>query len=380
MSKPNIAIFSGRLLPHSETFIRTQAEGIKQFTPYYLGARFVNGLTLPRERSLVVNSGGTLGAVQEVLFKSFGFAPQFYQKVRQLNPALIHAHFGPCGALALPLAQTLKLPLIVTYHGFDAMMTDEYARQDSISTRVYLKRKDALKKEAQLFIAVSEFIRSTLIKKGFPDEKIRVHYIGVNTDFFQPNPSLKREPIVLFVGRLTEKKGCEYIIRAVSEVKKVAEDVKLVIVGDGNLREELEKLAAKLLKQYQFLGLQPIDEVKRWMNRSKILAVPSITAQNSDSEGLPMVAIEAQAMGLPVVGSIHAGIPEAIIDGETGFLVPERDEQGLAKSILSLLQDETLWQKMSQNGQQRMRLQFNLTQQTQTLDKIYQEISQKKLD
>ncbi|MDY7020998.1 MAG: glycosyltransferase [Cyanobacteriota bacterium] len=380
MTKPNLAIFSGRLLPPSETFVRAQAEGVQQFNPYYLGARFVKGLTLPRERTLVVNSGGTLGAVQEVLFKSFGFAPQFYQKVQQINPVLIHAHFGPCGALALPLARTLKLPLIVTYHGFDAMMTDEYARQDSISTRVYLKRREALKKEVKLLIAVSEFIRSTLIKKGFPDEKIKVHYIGVNTDFFQADPQIKRESVVLFVGRLAEKKGCEYLIQAMAEVQKVDPNVKLVIIGDGDLRTELEALAAKLLQRYQFLGLQPSDEVKRWMNRSQLLAVPSITASNGDSEGLPMVVVEAQAMGLPVVGSIHAGIPEAVIDGETGFLVPERDHQGLAKSILTLLQDEELWEKMSNNGKQRMRSQFNLSQQTQTLDTIYQRVTQNQLN
>lgn len=376
MSKPNLAIFSGRLLPPSETFIRAQAEGIKQFTPYYLGARFVKGLTLPRERTLVVNSGGSLGAVQEVVFKSFGFAPQFYQKVRQFNPVLIHSHFGPCGALALPLARTLKLPLIVTYHGFDSMMTDEYARQDSISTRVYLKRREALKKEAKLFIAVSEFIGSTLIQKGFPSDKIRVHYIGVDTDFFQADPKVTRESVVLFVGRLAEKKGCEYLIRAMAEVQKRVENVRLVIIGDGALRIELETLAEKLLQRYQFLGLQPSDEVKRWMNRSKLLAVPSITAKNGDSEGLPMVVVEAQSMGLPIVGSIHAGIPEAVINGETGFLVPEQDHQGLAKSILKLLEDETLWEKMSHNGKQRMQSQFNLSQQTKTLDEIYQTISQ----
>ena len=375
MSKPNLAIFSGRLLPPSETFIRAQAEGIKQFTPYYLGARFVKGLTLPRERTLVVNSGGSLGVVKEVLFKSLGIAPQFYQKVEQLNPVLIHAHFGPCGALALPLARTQELPLIVTYHGFDAMMTDEYARQDSISTRVYLKRREALKKEATLFIAVSEFIKKTLIKKGFPSDKIRVNYIGVDTDLFQADPNVKRESVVLFVGRLAEKKGCEYLIRAMAEVQKRVENVKLVIIGDGALRTKLEKLAEKLLQRYQFLGLQPSNEVKRWMNRSKLLAVPSITAKNGDSEGLPMVVVEAQAMGLPVVGSIHAGIPEAVINGETGFLVPEQDHQGLAASILKLLEHETLWQKMSHNGKQRMRLHFNLSQQTQALDKIYQSFS-----
>lgn len=373
MSKPLI-FFSGLLLPPSETFIRAQGEGLKQFTPYYVGSRLVKGLSLPSERTLVVNRGGFLGVAQEGLFKQLGSAPKLYQQVQQLQPALIHAHFGVCGALALPLARALKLPMIVTFYGLDATMKDEYARRNSISTRVYLRRREALKREAKLFIGVSEFIRDKLLEQGFPPEKVIAHYYGVDTQVFQPDPTVQRDQVVLFVGRLAEKKGCEYLIQAMAQVQTQMPDVELVIIGDGPLRLQLEDLAASSLKRYQFLGLQPPQVVKSWMNRSLMLAAPSVTASTGDSEGLPTVVVEAQAMGLPVVGSVHAGIPQAVVHGETGFLAAERDWKSLAEHILQLLKDPILWQSFSCNGQQRVRNLFDLRKQNQALEGIYEAV------
>jgi len=374
MSNPNVVFFCGRLLPPSETFIKAQGEGLQKFTPYYVGTRLIKGLPLPSERILTVNQGGVLGNLDEVVFKVSGFAPNLYQKVEQLQPALIHAHFGVCGALALPLMRKLKLPMIVTFYGLDATMKDDYARQESISTAVYLQRREELKREATLFIAVSEFIKEKLIEQGFPADKIIAHYYGVDTEKFTPNPAVPRESVVLFVGRLAEKKGCEYLIQAMAQVQEQMSDVKLVIIGDGPLREKLETLAAKSLRNYEFLGLQPSDVVKSWMNRALLLAVPSVTASTGDSEGLPTVVVEAQSMGLPVVGSIHAGIPQAVVHGETGFLAPERDWKTLAEYILQLLKDPTLWQRCSINGQQRVRDSFNLSKQTQILESIYSSV------
>ena len=144
MSKSNVLIFNGRLLPASETFIRSQAEGLQKFTPYYVGARRVPGLTLPLDRTLVVNQGGLIGSVAEGLFKLSGFAPQLYRNLQQLNPILIHAHFGVCGTLALPLMQVLKVPMVVTFHGLDATMSDSYAMKNSLTTRIYLDRKSVV--------------------------------------------------------------------------------------------------------------------------------------------------------------------------------------------------------------------------------------------
>jgi glycosyltransferase involved in cell wall biosynthesis len=371
MSKePVVVIYRHYLLQPSETFVRSQAEALQRFTPYYMGLRLMQGLPLPDERTLVVNRGGLLGRISEVSAKLWGFSTPLVKQVQNLNPALIHAHFGQDAAMVLPLAKDLQVPLLVTFHGYDATVRDAHAER-SLAQRIYFRRRESLKREARLFIAVSEFIKKKLLEQGFPPDKIVVHYIGIDTKQFQPDPTVPREPVVLFVGRLVEKKGCEYLIQSMSRVQAAMPEVELVIIGDGRLRSYLENLAKEKLQRYQFLGVQPPEIVKTWMNRAKVFCVPSITAKSGDAEGFGIVFTEAQAMGLPVVSFVSGGIPEAVAHGKTGFLVAERDSEGLSAYILRFLADEELWRQFSQSGQERVCTIFNLYKQTRVLENIY---------
>ncbi len=373
-SKPAVIIYRDWVLPASETFVLGQAEALQHFTPYYVGSRLREGLLTPEERTLVVNRGGLVGWAREVPYKLAGFAPNFFQSLQKLKPVLIHAHFGVSGTLALPLKRLLKVPMLVTYHGFEELVTDEFARQSFFSHRVYLRNREVLKHEAELFIAVSNYCKENLLKQGFPADKIVVHYIGIDTDAFQPNPAVPREQIVLFVARLVEKKGCEYLIRAMGKVQAVRPDVELVIIGDGELRPSLERLAKEKLQRYRFLGLQPPESVQAWMNRAKVFSVPSITAKSGEAEGFGMVFAEAQAMGLPVVSFASGAITESVAHGEVGFLAAEGDWEELAKHILLLLEEDTLWHRFSKAGQSRVRTLFNLQKQTAVLEEVYQQV------
>jgi len=374
MGRHPVIFFSSLLLPPSQTFIRAQGEELQRFCPYYAGSRLVPGLALPPDRTLVINRGGVEGTAAEALFKVTGFAPGFYQRLAALQPVLIHAQFGLSGALALPLARSLKLPLLVHFRGADATIPESVAKWSSLNHWIYFRRQQALQRQARLFLTVSAFIQTKLLEQGFPPEKVRVHYSGIDVTQFQPDPTVPRQPVVLFVGRLTEKKGCEYLIRAMAAVQKTLPEVQLIIIGDGSLKRDLEQLAAATLKSYQFLGFQPVAVVKSWMNRASLFVAPSVTAHQGDSEGLPNVVLEAQAMGLPVVSTVHAGIPEAIVQGETGFLAPERNSEALTQYILRLLQDPDLWQAFSHQGQARVRTHFDRRQQTRILEGIYEEI------
>ncbi|HIK18188.1 MAG TPA: glycosyltransferase [Leptolyngbyaceae cyanobacterium M33_DOE_097] len=374
MMSQRVIFFTGLLLPPSETFIRAQGEAMQQFTAFYVGSRRVPGLALPRDRTYAVNSGNYWGVVAEAAFKLTGYAPALYRKIQQLKPALIHAHFGVNGALALPIAKKLNLPLVTTFYGLDATLDQAKATQNSLTTRAYFRRQVALKRETRLFIAVSDFIRQKLLTQGFPPERVITHYYGVDTQLFQPGPNAVREPVVLFVGRLVEKKGCEYLIQAMAQIQVSQPEVKLVIVGDGRLRAELEAIAAQQLRNYSFLGIQPPEVCRQWMQRSQVIVVPSVTAANGDAEGLPTVVLEAQAIGLPVVATVHAGIPEAVIHAETGMLAPERDWQQLANCILHVLNNSDLWQRLSQQAQKRVRQHFDLCKQTQRLEKLYEQV------
>ncbi len=372
---PNFIIYTDRLLPASETFIPGPAEALPNFTPYYVGARRVDGLDLPDERVFTAHSAGAFGKAQQYakmfLTGNNGVAA-LAPKLRPLYPLFIQAHYGPSGANAIPLAKALKIPLVVYFHGIDATMTDEFAR-GSFYTRLYLKKRPRLIREADLFITHTEFLKQQLIKKGFPPERIVVHYIGLEIPQIEPLPLAERENIVLFVARLVEKKGCEFLIRAMHRVQETRPDVELVVVGDGDLRPELEVLAEKLLGKYRFVGWQKPHEVFGWMSRARVFSVPSITAASGDSEGFGMVFAEAQAVGTPVASTQHGGIPEAVAHGETGFLAPERDSEILADYILQLVEDDDLWQQFSDCGPQHIVDSFGMAQQARRLEEIYTE-------
>ncbi len=368
-----VVIFRDRLLPFSETFIRSQVRSLSRFTGVYAGCRRVPGLELS-DNPVVVLGNSALGRAEEILFKTTGWSPSLAMQLGKYQPVVLHAHFGPDGVTALPLAQRLNIPLVVTFHGFDANLDDGSFRKTRWGRR-YLRRRDALKRNASGFIAVSEFIARRLLDQGFPREKIRVHYIGVDSSSFQPKPTAPYSKTVLFVGRLVEKKGCEYLIRAMGAIQREMPGAELVVIGSGPLLETLERQAQAGLRRYRFLGTQSADSVRTWMHNARVLCVPSIVAASGDAEGLPISLMEAQSSGLPVVCFASAGIPEAVSHGETGFLAPEKDWRALSGYLAKLLWDRDLWTKFSLAGRERIKRMFDLKQQTAKLEQIYEELT-----
>jgi colanic acid/amylovoran biosynthesis glycosyltransferase len=372
--RPVVVIYKDKLLPVSQTFVRAQGEALQNYVPVYAGAHLVaGGLALPEGRWTVVNEGRWLGRVEEEAFYRWGYAPNFVRGLQHTKPVLLHCHFGPDGVRAMQLADKLGVPFLITFHGYDATITPEFA--PDWRHRAFLRQRPSLACKAAKFIAVSKYIKSKLVDQGFPEEKVVVHYIGVDTNFFQADSSVRREPIVLFVGRLVEKKGCEYVIRAMARVHAVCPEARLVVIGDGPLRARLQQLARQHSPTATFLGTRSPNEVREWMNLASVFCVPSTTASNGDQEGFGLVFAEAQAMGLPVVSFASAGVPEAVANGKTGFLVPERDEEGLARNIITLFTDEQVWQRCSAAGIARVRAQFDLRRQTGALEEIYASIA-----
>ena len=368
---PSILIYRSVLLPLSETFVLSQPESLERFTPYFVGFRRVDGLRLPEQRFHLVGGMGALGATKKILYKLFGLAPGLVSHLRRLNPVLIHAHFGVDSVQALWLARRLRIPLVVSFHGYDVTMKEKYARKYSYDYSRYLRWRSVVQKEGSLFIAVSEFVRGRLIAQGFPSDKIALHYVGVDTELFAPDPSIARMPIVLFAGRLVDSKGCGYLIEAMARVQQEIPEAQLLVIGDGPLRGELEETASRKLQNYKFLGAQSQNEVRYWMNRARVFSVPSFTTQWGTSEGFGLVFAEAQAMALPVVSFATGGIPEAVAHGVTGLLSEERDVDGLANHIMRLLIDAALWHRFSGAARPRACERFSLRQQTARLEEMY---------
>ena len=183
---PNLIIYRDELLLPSETFVLTQGESLQSFRPIYVGTRRTGSAALPNDRLILLCAHPVVEALQRRVFTWMQPGRRAAEKLAALRPALIHAHFGPDGARILPVAEALSTPLIVTFHGYDALTTDEALTAQSGALRSYVRHKQQLVRKATLFLAVSDFIRQKLLARGFPTEKTRVHYIGVDTEFFTP--------------------------------------------------------------------------------------------------------------------------------------------------------------------------------------------------
>jgi glycosyltransferase involved in cell wall biosynthesis len=371
----NIIVFRDRLLPLSETFIKSQALMLKRFIPYFVGSRRATGLDLPPERVILVNKDNSLlERLQEKLFKlSLSPPGALVRKLRLLSPSLLHAHFACDAVFALPLAEALNIPMLVTLHGFDVTEDDDAWRRSPFYTcRAFPRRRQKLiASDRVTFIAVSEHIKQRAIEKGYPEDRISVHYIGVDTELFSPVDAIPAKPAVLFVGRLVEKKGCSYLLRAMQNVQKMVPESELIIIGDGPLRGELEEEAKSCLGNYIFLGMQDNKTVKDYMMKSRVICVPSVTSSSGDTEGLPIVVYEAMALGIPVVSTYSAGIPEAVIHEKTGLLSREMDVAGLTDNIHKLLVDDELWNTYSRNSRKSCEEHFSITRQILKLENIY---------
>jgi colanic acid/amylovoran biosynthesis glycosyltransferase len=362
---PNVLIFKETLLPPSETFILAQMGALKRFSPNLVGLEpTFRGLPLPKRPLLLSRRASRTADLRAKLYRRTGFAPWFHRRVKHLQPDLIHAHFASGGKTLLPLHKQLQRPLIVTLHGGSDVPVEK--------PRFGVYRE--LAEKATLFLCVSDFIRKQAIDAGFPPEKLLVHYIGIDRTLFYPPPEAAATDSVLFVGRLVEMKGCEYVLRAMRAVQASRPGTELTIIGDGPLRTELDGLAMKLQVKCKFLGMQPSATIRQMLRKTRLFCLPSVTTWDGHVEGLGIVTLEAQAMGVPVVSTYHAGIPEGVADGVTGTLVPERDSEKLAAAILQLLEDRDLWKRYHLATQDHIDRKFDLHKQTALLEDIYSEL------
>lgn len=366
-----VLIFRERLLGPSETFITEQARSLRRYRPVLAGLR----RTAPTLRHsipevLLRDGQDPIDKLAANLYRKFPIARNFFARLSAENPSIVHAHFALDAVQALPIASRLHLPLVVSLHGSDVTST-KAALAKSFAGRHYWQHRERLFREASAFLCVSEFIRQAAVNAGFPAHKLHVHYTGIDCERFQPATVTRDSKLILFVGRLVEVKGCEYLLRALAQVQQHDPEVHLEVIGDGPLRPQLEALAAQLSTRVRFRGVQCPDEVLRSMLRARILCNPSATASSGQMEGFGMVFAEAQAVGTPVVSFIHGAIPEAVRHGETGLLCPERDVDALASSLRTLLEDDARWASMSRRASEWVRERFNIAEQSANLESLY---------
>jgi colanic acid/amylovoran biosynthesis glycosyltransferase len=318
------------------------------------------------------------GGVRAAAFAVTHFPLFFGHDDRFRELSLLHAHFGPDGVSVMRLARKLQVPLIVTFHGGDCTVT---RLSQWMSGKVYnyhfLLGEEKLKREATLFLAVSGFVRRRLLERGYPEGKVRTHYIGVDTEKFTPAEHLNETPYILCVGRHVLQKGIDVLLKAFARIAGRHDALSLVQAGAGPLTGQLEKLtrALGIAGRVRFLGAQSHERIVELMRGARIFALPCQGQSNGYREALGIVFNEASACGIPVVATRHGGIPEAVLDGETGFLVEEKDDVALADRLEALISDPALAQRLGRRGREYTRETFDLRTQTRLLEQIYGEVA-----
>jgi glucosyltransferase len=379
-----VLVVRSDLLPYSETFVKEQVMAYSRWRPVLVGLRRIEGLAVDdlEVRMLPVAKSFPTRAYRRLLAK-LHVVPAAVRRLLQSEPAsLIHVHFGTDAVENWGWIESLRMPVVVTLHGYDINIDKQWWRAAD-QPRSLRRYPDMLLRMAANprvhFVAVSEAIRARAIEWGLPAERIACRYIGVNLSLFQQTglPVEKRAPRILFVGRLVEKKGGEYLIRAFAKVRAQLPTAELVMVGSGRLRGKLESLASELNVPVTFTGVLSSEQIRAQLHSARAFCSPSITADNGDAEGLPIVLLEAQACGVPAVTSARGGAHEGIVHGVTGYAFAEKDVDNLGEYLLRILKDDALAASMSAAAHRHVEAHFELGSCTAKLEDFYDAWSSK---
>lgn len=285
--------------------------------------------------------------------------------LRQDRVDLVFVQYGTLGSDLTESCRNVGIPLIVHFHGFDATIKETLKQY---RTR-YLRMFDY----AYRIISVSHVMTSRLVAMGCPVEKIRYNPCAPRGMFCEIEPKYAKRQLI-GVGRFVEKKAPHQTIRAFRKVLDNEPDVKLILAGNGPLMESCQCLVKELGMEnnVELPGVISPEQLRDYLTESMVFVQHSVTAPDGDMEGTPVAVLEASGAGLPVVSTRHAGIPDIIIEGETGYLVDENDVEEMAKYILLLINDMDLIRKLGESGKENVINNFSFDKHISKLSEIIQ--------
>jgi glycosyltransferase involved in cell wall biosynthesis len=282
---------------------------------------------------------------------------------------LLHIYFGHIAVHLLPLIRAWPRPSIVSFHGADVMV--------DMNKPAYREATRQMLDVVKLVLVRSESLRRAVADLGCDQKKIEVQRTGIPLDEF---PFRERnfsgsdgEWRFVQAGRLIEKKGLPVTLRAFASFLKRYPKATLTIAGEGPLLGHLQELARELKidNRVSFTGLISQEELRDLYYGSHVFLHPSETGPDGNQEGIPNSMLEAMASGLPVFATEHGGIPEAIKHGVSGVLVPERDEEELAWTLLNAVEDQRFLARVARGGAEVVGENFELRLQAGRLEDAY---------
>ncbi len=382
------AVFSTDFLPYSQTFIYDEVRSHERYAVDVFCKQRLNTNRFPYDDTF--QPGGNLG---RLFYENMAYWPAFDRILSEKRHDLIHAHFGTGAVYALPYVRKYKYPFIVTFWGNDVGALLGSQRRKPSRWR-YVLAAPRIMEAADLMLCVSQELCDFVAELSGRPEAVRLYHQGVDLSMFtpglkpeftpgldselKPGPASSKEVRLILIGRFTEKKGHKYALQAFERVLKDGRNAKLVLVGTGPLLAECSRFVSErgMNDSVIFAGTLTHEETARELARSQIALVPSVVARDQDREGSPTVIREASSSGLPVIGTVHAGIPEIIEDGRTGFLVPERDVPALSDRMITLINDTEMRDTFGRAGRRKMENEFDLKKQVAVLERHYDSVRQ----
>lgn len=362
-SPRRVALFCTNFLPDSQVFIYEQLRQYRRWQADVFAWRRFNDDRFPVPRLHRA----------ELSYVLRGRSRLFSRVFAEQRFGLVHAHFGPAGAYARGYAERARLPLLVTFHGYDVPLLSSWRRFLPLHLP-YSLGGPAMLRQMRFGICASTELYRLLLGLGVDEARLRVHRLGIDLERFAFTAE-RPQPEVLMVGRLVEKKGFEYGLEAFARVRSRGVAARLTIVGDGERRAGLERLARALgvAPDVTFLGVQTNEAVSVHLARARVLLAPSVVARDGNRESGLIVVKEASAAGTVPISTLHGGIPDSIDDGATGYLVGERDVGRMAERLEQLLLDEPLRARLAAAGRAKMEREFDNRVLVAGLERIYDE-------
>jgi len=272
------------------------------------------------------------------------------KSIKKEKADMVHAHWIiPHGFLSVFFKKKYEIPLIVSAHGSDVF---------PLRNRFFRAIQRKVLKNCNVCTVNSNATKNELIRR-FPEfkNKIRIIPMGVDVNFFNRKnvknkfKEYKHNKIILFVGRLSEQKGIQYLIKSIPSINKKIKNIKLLIVGEGAYKRGLMKIIKKLnlINEVEFKGALPRNELTDYYNLADAVVMPSL-AGKAGTEGQGLVLLEAMTCGKAVIGTDIGGIKDIIKDGKNGLLVKQKDSTELANKIVNLINDSKLRKRIERNG------------------------------
>lgn len=370
MVAPRAALFCRSFLSFSETFIYDELQNHDRWEVDVFCRVRENEDRFPFPRVYT-----PAGRVADLLYRATMYSPDIERHLRAGDHRLIHAHFGNTAIYAQVFARRLRLPFVVTFHGFDVAALISPLKLDLWLLRYRVLVRSVLAR-ADVILCPSVELQDILARVSGRPAATRLYRLGIDLTRFRPTLPNHTTPTAVMIGRFVEKKGHLDGIEAFAQAIKGGGDARLVIVGAGPLEAAYrERIAALgIATRVELVGVLSATEIAALLRTSDVLLAPSRVARDGDRESGVIVVKEASATALPVLGTRHGGIPEIIDDGITGYLVDEGDIAALGNRLRELFGDSALRTSLGLEGRAKMEREYDVRARVSELERLYDDL------